>query len=446
MTKLTKWKVFETLRSAWKIDDLRRKMIFSVVILLLYRIGAVIPVPFVDAQVIDAAVNAGTGNIFQYLNVLSGQAFSQATLFALGVSPYITASIVMQLLGIAIPALERLQKSGEEGRKKITQITRFVTIALALLTAFGYYKYMQSAGALTDFGEGRFGAIVIIACYTAGASLVMWLAEKIDVHGLGNGISLILFINILSSIPTAILVLWSMYTETEGVWSKVVASIIIVFVIASVFFIVFVTNSERRLRVVYAKRVVGRKMMGGQSQNLPIKLNMSGVMPIIFANAIVSLPATIQMIWNPASDSTAAKVFKFLGYDSWFYAVVLFLLIVAFAYFYIAISFNPVEVANNLQQNGGTMQGRRPGQETADYIARVLGRITLIGALFLGIIAVFPLIVNMIAGAVAGTAYSSIGSLAFGGTSILIAIGVVLETARDIETQMAMYNHRGFLE
>ena len=421
-------------------------MLFSLMILVLYRIGAVIPVPFVESQVIDAVINQGAGNIFQYLNVLSGQAFSQATLFALGVSPYITASIVMQLLGIAIPALERLQKSGEEGRKKITQITRFVTVGLGVLTAFGYYKYMESIGALTKIGANWFGMIVIIACYSAGAALVMWLAEQIDGKGIGNGVSLILFINILSSIPTAVLVLWSMFVDTEGAWGIVVASIIIVFVLASVFFIVFVTNSERRLRVVYAKRVVGRKMMGGQSQNLPIKLNMSGVMPIIFANAIVSLPATIQLLWNPAKDSTAAKVFAFFGYDSWFYAVILFLLIVAFAYFYIAISFNPAEVANNLQQNGGSIQGRRPGKATADYITRVLGRITLIGALFLGIIAVFPLLVNMVAGAVVGAGYSSIGSLAFGGTSILIAIGVVLETARDIETQMAMHHHKGFLE
>ena len=288
-------------------------MLFSLMILILYRIGAVIPVPFVESQVIDAVINQGTGNIFQYLNVLSGQAFSQATLLALGVSPYITASIVMQLLGIAIPALERLQKSGEEGRKKITQITRYVTIGLGLLTAFGYYKYMENIGALTEIGEGWFGMIVIIACYSAGAALVMWLAEQIDGKGIGNGVSLILFINILSSIPTAVLVLWSMFVDTEGAWGIVVASIIVVFVIASVFFIVFVTNSERRLRVVYAKRVVGRKMMGGQSQNLPIKLNMSGVMPIIFANAIVSLPATIQLVWNPAKDSTAETVCAFFG-------------------------------------------------------------------------------------------------------------------------------------
>ncbi len=446
MAKLGNLKVLETLRNAWRIEDLRRKMIFSMIILLLYRIGAIIPVPFVKSTVIDSAINSGTGNIFQYLNVLSGQAFSQATLFALGVSPYITASIVMQLLGIAIPALERLQKSGEEGRKKITQITRFVTVGLGILTAFGYYQYMKNQNALTEIGQGWFGAVVIIACYSAGAALVMWLAEKIDDKGIGNGVSLILFINILSSIPTAVLVLWSMYVDTEGAWSKVVASVIIVFVIASVFFIVFVTNSERRLRVVYAKRQVGRKMMGGQSQNLPIKLNMSGVMPIIFANAIVSLPATIQLVWNPADGSTAEKVFAFLGYDSWFYAVILFILIVAFAYFYIAISFNPAEVANNLQQNGGTIQGRRPGKETADYISRVLGRITLIGALFLGIIAVFPLLVNLVAGLVAGSTYSSIGSLAFGGTSILIAIGVVLETAREIETQMTMHHHKGFLD
>ncbi|MDD4772282.1 MAG: preprotein translocase subunit SecY [Eubacteriales bacterium] len=431
--------MLQTLRSAIKIPELRRKMLFTVFIMVLYRIGAVVPVPYVSSDVLGYLMSQGEGSIFQYLNILSGDAFSKATLFALSISPYITASIVMQLLTIAIPALEKLQKSGEEGKKKITQITRYVTVALGLITAYGYYMYMRNYGVLTD--TGVFAAIVIIACYSAGTALIMWLAEKINESGIGNGISLILFANIVSSGPQIISVLISFITSpTLRSWGTVIAEVIVIVALAIVVFVVFITNSERRLPIQYAKKVVGRKMYGGQSTHLPLKLNMSGVMPIIFANSIVALPSTIALLFaRPAEGSFWDKVQRFFSHTSWFYALLFFILIIAFSYFYIAISFNPIEVANNLKKNGGFIPGIRPGKPTSDYITKVLGRITLIGALFLGFIAVFPLVVNMTTG-------SALGSIAFGGSSLLIVIGVALETYREIEAQMTMRHYKGFLE
>lgn len=431
--------MLQTLRSAFKIPELRRKLLFTVFILLLYRLGAVIPVPYVSSEVLSYLMQQGEGSIFQYLNILSGDAFSKATLFALSISPYITSSIVMQLLTIAIPALEKLQKSGEEGKKKITQITRYITVALGLITAYGYYMYMRNYGVLKD--TGLFAAIVIITCYSAGTALIMWLAEKINEGGIGNGISLILFANIVSSGPTIVAVLLGYITSpTLRSWGIVITEVIVIAALAIVVFVVFVTNSERRLPVQYAKKVVGRKMYGGQSTNLPIKLNMSGVMPIIFANSIVALPSTISLLFAKPTEGTFWYGFqKFFSHQSWFYSVLFFILIIAFSYFYIAISFNPIEVANNLKKNGGFIPGIRPGKPTSDYITKVLGRITLIGALFLGFIAVFPLVVNLISG-------SALGSIAFGGSSLLIVIGVALETFREIEAQMTMRHYKGFLE
>ena len=431
--------MLKTLQNAFKIPEMRKKILFTIFILILYRFGAVIPVPYVNSDIINTLMKQGEGSLFQYLNILSGEAFSKATLFALSISPYITSSIVMQLLTIAIPALEKLQQSGEEGRKKITQITRYVTVALGLITAYGYYMYMRNNQVLTN--NGVFAAIVIIACYSAGTALIMWLAEKINENGIGNGISLILFVNIVSSGPTIISILISYVTSaTLRSWGTVIAELIVIFAIVIITFIVFVTNSERRLPVQYAKKVVGRKMYGGQSTNLPIKLNMAGVMPIIFANSIVALPSTIALLFpTPAKGSFWEKFLNFFSYQSWFYAVLFFVLIIAFSYFYIAISFNPVEVANNLKKNGGFIPGIRPGKPTSDYITRVLNRITLIGALFLGVIAIFPLIVNMASG-------SSLGSIAFGGSSLLIVVGVALDTARELEAQMTMRHYKGVLE
>ncbi len=431
--------MFKTLKNAFKVPELRNKLLFTLLIIVLYRFGAVVPVPYVSSEALSYLMSQSSGSIFQYLNILSGDAFSKATLFALSISPYITASIVMQLLTIAIPALEKLAKSGEEGTKKINEITRYVTVVLGLITAYGYYMYMRNSNALTN--TGVFAAIVIIACYAAGAALIMWLAEKINEDGIGNGISIILFANIVASGPTiAGIVLGYLTSATLKSWGVVVAELIVFISIIIICFIVFVTNSERRLPIQYAKRTVGRKVYGGQNSVLPLKLNMSGVMPIIFANSIVSLPTTIALLFPTPKEGTFWYGFqKFFSYTSWFYAVMFFILIIAFSYFYIAISFNPIEVANNLKKNGGFIPGIRPGKPTSDYITKILNRVTFIGALFLGIIAIFPLIVNAISG-------SSLGSIAFGGSSLLIVVGVALETYRELEAQMTMRHYKGFLE
>ena len=431
--------MFKTLKNAFKVPELRNKLLFTLLIIVLYRFGAVVPVPYVSSEALSYLMSQSSGSIFQYLNILSGDAFSKATLFALSISPYITASIVMQLLTIAIPALEKIAKSGEEGTKKINEITRYVTVVLGLITAYGYYMYMRNSNALTN--TGVFAAIVIIACYAAGAALIMWLAEKINEDGIGNGISIILFANIVASGPTIAGIVLGYLTSTAlKSWGVVVAELIVFISIIIICFIVFVTNSERRLPIQYAKRTVGRKVYGGQNSVLPLKLNMSGVMPIIFANSIVSLPTTIALLFPTPKEGTFWYGFqKFFSYTSWFYAVMFFILIIAFSYFYIAISFNPIEVANNLKKNGGFIPGIRPGKPTSDYITRILNRVTFIGALFLGIIAIFPLIVNAVSG-------SSLGSIAFGGSSLLIVVGVALETYRELEAQMTMRHYKGFLE
>ncbi len=437
--------MFKSLKNAWAIPEMKKKMLYTLFILLLYRIGACIHVPYTDYEVIGTAI-AGA-NFFSYLNLISGGALEQATLFALSISPYITASIVMQLLTVAIPYLERKSKE-EDGQKFITKWTRVVTVILGFVTAFGYYLVMKNSGWLTDAGESTFGAFVIIFCYAAGAALIMWLAEKINENGIGNGISIILFANILASMSAGAI---SMITGAfQGgiawggnliprAWGILFVEILLFVSLILITFIVFVTNSERRLPVQYAKKVVGRKMYGGQSTTLPIKLNMSGVMPIIFAQSIVTIPSTIEMIANPKSGSFWDKFFGVFAHDSWLYVILFFILIILFGYFYIMISFNPIEVSNNLKKNGGFIPGIRPGKPTSDYITKILNRITLIGSLFLGIIAVLPLIVNIISG-------SQLGSLAFGGSSLLILVGVILETAREIEAQMTMRHYKGFLD
>ena len=425
--------MFKTVRNAFKLPDLRRKILFTILILVLYRLGAVIPVPYVDAETLSSVMGGAT--LLSYLNIMSGDALSKATLFALSIQPYITASIVMQLLTIAIPALEKMSKEGEEGRKKINSITRYVTVGLALITAYGYYAYMKTLGIITN--TGVFAAFVIIACYCAGAALIMWLGEKINDDGIGNGISLILLVNILSSGPQVVASLWNLCQN--GAWGIVAAEAVLIVAVAIIVFMVFFTNSERRIPVQYAKKVVGRKIYGGQSSNLPIKLNMSGVMPIIFASSIVSIPATLQLIFPAKAGSFGEKVYNFFSSTSWFYPIAMFVLIIAFAYFYIAISFNPVEVSNNIKKQGGFVQGIRPGRPTVEFITKILNRITFIGALFLGIVAVFPIIVNIVSG-------SSLGSIAFGGSSLLIVVGVILETATELEAQMTMRHYKGFLD
>ena len=449
-------------RNAFGIPDLRKKLIFTLIIVVLYRFGASIPVPFVDPAGMSRLLESAGDTIFGYMNILSGNAFSQATLFALGIGPYITSSIVMQLLTIAIPALEKLQKSGEEGRKKITQITRYLTVALGVITGYGYYVtlangMLDSSGVRVSFLTNRhwFSGIVIVTCYAAGTSLIMWLGEKINENGIGNGISIILFANIISRLPSgaAAQIQSLIYTATNSTSTNVAGAvalelvrIVVIIAVAMliVAFVVFMSNAERRLPVQYSKRVVGRKMYGGQSTYLPMKVNMSGVMPIIFASSMVSIPATVIGFINPHPTEGPALVFyRLFGTTSPLYIVLTFGLIIAFSYFYIAISFNPLEVSNNLMKNGGNIPGIRPGKPTTEFITKILNRIVLIGGLFLGIVAVFPLIVNAIASAFN---YGGLASIAFGGSSLLIVVGVALETTKEIEAQMTMRHYKGFLE
>ena len=438
--------MLQTLKNAWKVPELRTKLLFTLLVIVVYRIGSVIPVPFVNSDVISAFAGQTAGSLFSYMSLLSGEAFTNGTLFALGVSPYITASIVIQLLTIAIPALEKLAKEGEEGRKKLSAITRWVTVALALVTSYGYTKLLQRGlgnGVSYLTKDHWFAQVVIIATFCAGAAMVMWLAEKINEKGIGNGISMILFANIISRGAALVSQVWNM-TFTEGGFSgfkvlgllKSVLSVAIT--VAIVYLIVWFTESERRIPIQYAKRQVGRKMYGGQTSNLPLKMNMAGVMPIIFASSIVSIPATIAGFLS--SDNGFAKFVKnWFSYDTWPYLIIYLVLIFLFSYFYIMISFNPVEVSNNIRNQGGAVPGIRPGRPTVEYITRILNRVTTIGAVFLAFIAGFPMLINIIfSGSFAG--------IAFGGSSLLIVVGVALETFRAIEAQLSMRNYKGFLD
>ena len=444
--------MFSTLKNAWKIPDLKRKLLFTLLIIVLYRLGCAIPIPYTSQAALESVDVFNTG-IFQYLNILTGSAISQATLFALGINPYITASIVMQLLTIAIPALEKLAKEGEDGQKKINQYTRYVTVGLGLISAFGYYQLLKSNNVIVK--TGFFQAAVVVICYCAGSALVMWLAEKVNDSGIGNGISIILFANIVSRLHSFSGSIIDMVTGNGVIYTVardgtktphsipfwvgiIIVLVAIALAVAMIGFIVWMTNSERRIPIQYAKKVVGRKMYGGQSSNLPLKVNMVGVMPIIFASSICSILPTVRAFITLKEDGFWDKFFKLFDTSSWLYVVLTFVFIIAFAYFYTSISFNPVEVSNNLKTQGGSVPGIRPGRPTAEYITKILNRITLIGALLLAVVAVFPMIINLCSG-------GSLSSLAFGGSSIIIVVGVVLETYREIEAQMTMRHYKGFL-
>ena len=428
--------MLQTLRNAWKVEELRRKILFTLFIVLLYRIGNAVPVPYVDVANLTAYMNSMSNTFFGLMDVMSGGAFSNATIFALAIQPYINASIIIQLLCIAIPALERLSKEeGEEGRKKIASITRYATVAIGLLQGFGYYMLMRNNGSFdiirADAANSVWAAIVIILTFTSGSALVMWLGEQITEHGIGNGISIILFVGIISRFPNAITQTVT-YIKT-GALPWWVALLMYLGALAMIVLIVYVNDAERRIPVQYAKRVVGRKMYGGQSTHLPMKVNMSGVMPIIFASTIGTLPATIAAFAGKA-DGWAAN-----WNNSLIYAVVYLLLIIFFAYFYSTIQFNPVEVANNLKKNGGYIPGFRPGKPTSEFIQKVLNKITLFGALYLAIIAIVPILISHFSKSAALT------GLSIGGTSIIIVVGVALETVRALEAQLLMRNYKGFL-
>lgn len=500
--------MLQTLKNAWKTKEIKSKIIFTLFILVLYRIGTVIPVPFVEA---NNFAGSFSGTILDYMNTLSGNALGTATLFALGVSPYINASIIIQLLGVVFPKLGELAKNDKE---KMNFITRVVTVALAIITAIGYYFLLKNNGALTNAALPDhndmfwFYGIVIVACYCAGASIIMWLAERINERGIGNGISMILFANIVSSLPSLFYGLGKLVVSTYsygsdaksyieeglnynkaawayGLVSTLFAVAMIVALVALTVFVIFITGSERRIPVQYAKRVVGRKMYGGQSSNIPLKLNMTGVMPIIFASSIVSLLPTILTLCG-VSAATAGfwgTVYKIFGSDGVVYPVLLFLFIIGFAYFYTAMTFDPMEVSNNLKKQGGAIPGIRQGRPTADYIKRILNKVTIVGALFLGIIAVLPVIsgphlinplvqwivdgspssvwaaenitnysdfysyyyASIIQQSNANTVASLTSSFTFGGTSLLIVVGVAIETFRELEAQLTMRNYKGFL-
>ena len=498
--------MLQTLKNAWSTKEIRSKILFTLFILLLYRVGTVIPVPFVDSNN-EQLSQMFNGTILQYMNALSGGAMGTMTLFALGVQPYINSSIIIQLLAVVFPKLAEL---GKTDKKLMNLITRLVTVALAIVTAIGYYFLLRNGNASADIDTfltknaydgpmAWFYGIVIVVCYTAGASLVMWLAERINEKGIGNGISMILFANIVAAVPSFVINLVTMVVGTfsfpDNAWlyaivSIVFAIVLVAFLLALIAFVIYVTGSERRIPVQYAKKVVGRKMYGGQSTNLPIKLNMTGVMPIIFASSIVSFLPTVFQILESAgaykSDSGWATFADIIGPNGVLYSVMLFVLIIGFAYFYTQITFDPIEVANNLKKNGGAILGIRQGRPTADYIKKILNKITLAGALFLAFIAILPTILgphvfkylfewiyegaysidsvaetylnyglsydvavsyakSYIESMAASQASYYVSVFSFGGTTLLIVVGVAIELFREIEAQLTMRNYKGFL-
>ena len=454
--------MIQTIRNAWRVPELKKKMLFTIMALLIFRLGSAIPVPYIDGNALQQYLDSQSGTILGLMNAMSGSAFSMATVFALSIQPYINSSIIIQLLTVAIPALERLARDGgEEGRKKIASITRYTTVAIALLQGFGYYSLVNGYG-LVNGGAlpGVWVGLVIVLSFTAGSAFLMWLGEQITEFGIGNGISIILFAGIVSRVPQMVS---DMYvgvsrwmnplseetlagmgeTQRKAYESSLLhpaaIPVIVIGMLALVVFIVFINNAERRLPVRYAKRVVGRKTYGGQSTHIPMKVSMSGVMPIIFAQSIASLPATIGAFahWTVESEGFGGGLMRLFDSSRPFYSILYFLLIVGFSYFYSTMAFNPIEVANNLKKNGGFIQGFRPGRPTAEFIMNVLNKITMFGALYLAVVALAPIITGNLIG---------IRSLAIGGTSVIIVVGVALETMKQLEAQMLMRHYKGFLE
>ena len=426
--------MFDTIRNAWKIVDLRKKLIYTFIMLIIFRLGSTIPVPLINPDMLEQMFT-GDNTMFGFIDIVSGGAFKNATIFAMSITPYINSSIIMQLLCVAIPALERLQKEGEEGRKKIGQFMRYGTVVLAIIQAVGLYFLLKSSNAITN--PGWQAAIVIITTFTAGTAFLMWLGEQITEKGVGNGISLIIFAGIVSRIPDMAKTLYA--SVESGALNWLMVAVILVFALLIIAFVVMMNEAERRLPVQYAKRVVGRKMYGGQSTHIPIKVAGAGVIPIIFAMSIMAFPGTIASFFGKTAQSGGfwgAFLWVFSG-QSWIYAVLYFLLIIFFTYFYTAIQFNPIEMSINMKKNGGFIPGIRPGRPTSDYIARVLSRVTLAGAFFLAFIAVIPIFMNL---------GLHISNFSIGGTSLLIVVGVALETVQNMESQMLMRHYKGFLE
>ncbi len=424
--------MFKTLRNAWSIPDLRKKMLYTLLMIFVFRLGSFIPVPGLNPSALQELV-ANSNSLFGLMDAFSGGSFSNATIFAMGITPYINSSIILQLLSVAIPALERLSKEGEEGRKVIAKWTRIVTIILAFVQATGLYFGIKGA----VLNPSWTSYLTIVATFTAGTAFLMWLGEQITDKGVGNGISIIIFAGIVASIPQMAMTLYTSVFELKSVawWMGIC---VVIFALVMIAFVVFITDAERRIPVQYAKRMVGRKMYGGQSTHIPIKVSMAGVLPIIFAMSILSFPTTIMQFTGEPTSGFWSKFWAFVGPNSWVYIVLYFLLIIFFTYFYTAIQFNPIEIANNMKKNGGFVPGIRPGSPTSTYISKILSRITLAGAFFLGIVAVVPLIFAKFVPA--------LGGVSIGGTSLLIMVGVALETVKQIESQMMMRHYKGFLD
>lgn len=437
--------MFQTFKNAWKIEDLRKRILFTLFILVIYRLGAAIVVPFIDGRIIKEALGSSTNSIFSFFDMMTGGGFSESTIFALSIQPYINASIIINLLQIAIPALERLSKEGEAGQQKIAKITRYTTVGIAISLSIVYYFLVKRNSALvyTTGFEGWFAAIVIVLCFTGGALLVMWLGEQIDENGIGSGISLIIFTGIVSNLINVIPQVISYFMAASGKATGtlpqpifyVIIPLIIIMFFAMLVFIVLMSAAERRIPVQYAKRVVGRKMYGGQSTHIPIKVNMTGVLPVIFASSILSVPGTIKDFFS-IDTGFWSTVLGFFSTNNWGYAAFYAVLIVAFNYFYVAVQYQPMQMANDIRKNSGTIPGIRPGKPTADFIQRVISKITFIGAIFLVIIATLPIIIDKTTGI----------NIALGGTSVLILVGVALEISETLESYMLMRHHKGFLE
>lgn len=437
--------MLNTIKNAFRIPDLRKKLLFTLLVIVVFRLGSVIPVPFLDVSALSALMARVDDTPLGYVNMLTGGAFGNATLFAMGITPYINSSIIMQLLTVAIRPLERMAREGEEGRKKIASITRYVTVALGLIQGTAYYFYLRNNG-IAEYNSGAsawFSAFVIVFVFTAGTALMMWLGEQINVKGVGNGISILLFASIIARMPTTLGQVWAYFYNgflDPGTYGKylVLAPLWLVLFLAVIWVIVFMNDSERRLPVQYAKRVVGRKVYGGQSSHIPIKVAMSGVMPIIFASSILSIPSMVQVFMgSQAQTGFWAAFFGALSSRGWLYCILYFVLILLFAYFYMSIQYNPLEMANNLRQNNGMIPGIRPGKPTADFIAKILSKLTLIGALFLAVVALVPIIYGNLA---------DMSNMSMGGTSIIIMVGVALETVKQLESQMMMRHYKGFLD
>ncbi|MBQ4533904.1 MAG: preprotein translocase subunit SecY [Ruminococcus sp.] len=439
--------MFQTMKNAWKVAEIRKKLLFTLLIIIVFRFGSALTVPFLDTSVVKGWMdqNATGGNFLEYLNVLTGGALSKAALLSLSITPFINSSIIIQLLTYALPPLERLQAEGETGRKKLNQITAIVSMALAIFMSVAYYFTLKNMGAVTyrTGFEGVFAAIVIVSCFVAGAMLVVWLGNRINDNGIGNGVSMILFAGIVARFPTDVGTLVEL-TKNDPSKYLVISIIIALVFVFMIGFVVFMNESERKIPIQYAKRVVGRKQYGGQNTHIPVKVCMSGVMPIIFAMSFMSLPSTIGMFKPPYTNPEGFwqefynGFLNFFSTQSGWYALIYFFLIIAFNYFYVSMQYNPIEIANQLRQNNGAIPGIRPGKPTSDYIQRVLSKITLVGAFFLGIIAIFPIFLGMFD--------NNLSSLSMGGTTMLIVVSVALETLRTLESQMMMRHHKGFLE